>query len=77
MPVGFPEFVENPENRCPVILLLDTSGSMSGQPIQQLNRGIAAFKEDVLKDTQEPLKFGSGNCLIRACKKLNLHISSH
>ena len=32
MPVGLPEFVENPENRCPVILLLDTSGSMSGQP---------------------------------------------
>jgi uncharacterized protein with von Willebrand factor type A (vWA) domain len=37
MPVGLPEFVENPENRCPVILLLDTSGSMSGQPIQELN----------------------------------------
>lgn len=29
MAVGLPEFVENPENRCPVILLLDTSGSMS------------------------------------------------
>jgi hypothetical protein len=27
MPVGLPEFVQNPENRCPVILLLDTSGS--------------------------------------------------
>lgn len=27
MAVGMPEFVENPENRCPVILLLDTSGS--------------------------------------------------
>ncbi|MFM2065058.1 MAG: hypothetical protein RLZZ507_4729 [Cyanobacteriota bacterium] len=31
MAVGLPEFVENPENRCPVILLLDTSGSMSGK----------------------------------------------
>ena len=46
MPVGLPEFVENPENRCPVILLLDTSGSMSGQPIQELNRGLAAFKDN-------------------------------
>lgn len=55
MPVGMPEFVENPENRCPVILLLDTSGSMSGQPIQELNRGLAAFKEDVLKDAQASL----------------------
>ncbi|MBN3897027.1 MAG: VWA domain-containing protein [Nostoc sp. NOS(2021)] len=55
MPVGLPEFVENPENRCPVILLLDTSGSMSGQPIQELNQGLAAFKEDVVKDSQASL----------------------
>ncbi len=55
MPVGLPEFVENPENRCPVILLLDTSASMSGQPIQELNRGLAAFKEDVQKDSQASL----------------------
>lgn len=55
MPVGLPEFAVNPENRVPVILLLDTSGSMSGEPIQQLNRGIAAFKEDILKDTQASL----------------------
>ncbi|WP_427160531.1 vWA domain-containing protein [Aliinostoc sp. HNIBRCY26] len=55
MAIGFPEFVENPENRCPVILLLDTSGSMRGQPIQELNRGLAAFREDVLKDAQASL----------------------
>ena len=55
MPIGLPEFVENPENRCPVLLLLDTSGSMEGEPIQELNRGIAAFKEDVLKDTKASL----------------------
>ncbi|MBN3924254.1 VWA domain-containing protein [Nostoc sp. NMS4] len=55
MAVGMPEFVENPENRCPVILLLDTSGSMSGQPIQELNRGLAAFKQDVQKDSQASL----------------------
>ncbi len=55
MPVGLPEFVENPENRCPVVLLLDTSGSMCGEPIQELNRGITAFKEDVVKDAQASL----------------------
>ncbi|MBF2055956.1 MAG: VWA domain-containing protein [Cyanobacterium sp. T60_A2020_053] len=55
MPIGLPEFADNPENRCPVILLLDTSGSMSGQPIQELNRGINTFKQDVLKDTQATL----------------------
>ena len=55
MPVGLPEFAENPENRCPVVLLLDTSGSMAGEPIQELNRGIGIFKEDLLKDTQATL----------------------
>ncbi len=55
MAVGMPEFVNNPENRCPVILLLDTSGSMSGQPIEELNRGLAAFKEDVQRDSQASL----------------------
>jgi uncharacterized protein YegL len=55
MPVGLPEFVENPENRCPVILLLDTSSSMAGQPIQELNRGVEVFKEDILKDAKASL----------------------
>jgi uncharacterized protein YegL len=55
MPVGLPEFVENPENRCPVILLLDTSSSMSGQPIKELSRGVGVFKEDVQRDTKASL----------------------
>ncbi len=55
MPVGLPEFVENPENRCPVILLLDTSSSMAGQPIQELGRGVRVFKEDVQRDTKAAL----------------------
>jgi uncharacterized protein YegL len=55
MPVGLPEFIENPENRCPVILLLDTSRSMSGPPIEELNRGLMAFKDDLLRDTQASL----------------------
>lgn len=55
MPVGLPEFIENPENRCPVILLLDTSRSMTGKPIQELNEGLKTFKDDLLRDTQASL----------------------
>src|SRR5258708_23114600 len=45
------EFVNNPENRCPVILLLDNSGSMSGQPIQQLNDGLQVFRDELFADS--------------------------
>lgn len=56
MIVGQPEFVENPENRCPVILLVDTSGSMAGGPIEALNEGLRTFKETVLEDEQASLR---------------------
>lgn len=56
MPIGLPEFVDNPEPRCPVILLCDTSGSMSGAPINALNTGLADFREDVYKDEQASLR---------------------
>jgi uncharacterized protein YegL len=45
------EFAENPEPRCPCLLLLDTSGSMSGRPITELNDGIASFKQELLADS--------------------------
>ena len=44
------EFAENPEPRCPCVLLLDTSGSMKGAPIDALNQGIQAFQLSVSKD---------------------------
>ncbi len=44
------EFAENPEPRCPCVLLLDTSGSMQGPAIDALNKGLQAFKADLLKD---------------------------
>jgi len=56
MPVGKPEFVDNPEPRCPVVLLLDNSGSMSGQPIKELNGGLGAFKQAVEQDTLATLR---------------------
>lgn len=44
------EFAENPEPRCPCVLLLDTSGSMRGEPIEALSKGLVAFKNDITKD---------------------------
>ncbi len=45
------EFAENPEPRCPCILLLDTSGSMQGGAISALNAGLAHFKENLEGDS--------------------------
>jgi uncharacterized protein YegL len=45
------EFAENPEPRCACVLLLDTSGSMSGEPISALNEGLQVFKNDLQQDT--------------------------
>jgi uncharacterized protein YegL len=54
--VGQPEFVENPENRCPVILLVDTSSSMAGGPIESLNAGLTTFRDAVIQDEQAALR---------------------
>lgn len=48
------EFAENPEPRCPCVLLLDTSGSMQGAPIEALNRGLQTFKDDLMRDPVAP-----------------------
>jgi uncharacterized protein YegL len=50
-PFGAESFADNPEPRCPCILLLDTSGSMAGQPITQLNEGIQIYKDELAADS--------------------------
>jgi uncharacterized protein YegL len=50
VPFGVSEFADNPEPRCPCLLLLDTSGSMRGNPITELNAGLITFKEELLAD---------------------------
>lgn len=50
-PFAAAEFAENPEPRCPCILLLDTSGSMQGESINELNRGLQAFREELFSDS--------------------------
>lgn len=44
------EFAENPEPRCPCVLLLDISGSMQGEAINALNEGLKTFKEELNRD---------------------------
>jgi uncharacterized protein YegL len=44
------ELVTNPTPRTPVCLCLDTSGSMQGQPIEELARGAAQFIEELQSD---------------------------
>src|SRR5579863_8964201 len=51
VPFGATEFAENPEPRCPCILLMDTSGSMKGQPVSELNRGLATFRDELGSDS--------------------------
>jgi uncharacterized protein YegL len=45
------EFADNPEQRCPCVLVLDTSGSMSGRPIDELNQGLRTFMDEVRADS--------------------------
>lgn len=49
-PFADAEFAENPEQRCPCLLLLDISGSMSGKRINELNEGITYFREELSSD---------------------------
>ena len=44
------EFAQNTEPRCPCLLLLDTSGSMRGKPIDELNAGIRQFRDELFAD---------------------------
>jgi uncharacterized protein YegL len=44
-------FADNPEPRCPCLMLLDTSGSMAGLPISELNAGLKAFEEELKADS--------------------------
>ncbi|AXB06503.1 MULTISPECIES: vWA domain-containing protein [Aeromonas] len=50
-PFGDVEFLDNPQARCPCILLLDVSASMSGAPIDQLNEGLRYLQEEIQSDS--------------------------
>jgi len=45
------EFADNPEQRCACLLLLDTSGSMAGRPIDELNAGLQTLQAELNADS--------------------------
>lgn len=50
IPFGADSFADNPEPRCPLVLLLDKSGSMAGAPIAELNAGLVTLKDELIED---------------------------
>ncbi len=50
------EFADNPEPRCPVVLALDVSWSMRGQPIDELNAGLQEFERAIKADKLAALR---------------------
>lgn len=50
------EFADNPEPRCAVALVLDTSGSMQGARIAELNAGLAALEAALRADALASLR---------------------
>jgi uncharacterized protein YegL len=51
VPLTGEDFVNNPEPRCACLLLLDTSGSMSGAPVSELNAGLRTLAEELRGDS--------------------------
>lgn len=43
-------YADNPDPRCPCVLVLDRSGSMTGQPIAELNAGLQQFRSELMGD---------------------------
>ena len=44
------DYENNPNQRTPCVLVLDASGSMSGQPIDELNAGLVEFENSLKAD---------------------------
>ena len=56
------EATSNPTTRVPVCLCLDTSGSMGGEPIKELNRGEELFFEGLKQD--EVASYSAEVCIV-------------
>ena len=50
------EFIDNANQSTPCILVLDTSSSMNGEPIKQLNAGLKVFEEQLKSDAVAALR---------------------
>ena len=56
------DLVNNPTARVPVCLCLDTSGSMFGKPIQELNDGVRMFYDAIKED--ETALYAAEICIV-------------
>ena len=56
------DLIDNPTTRVPVVLCLDVSASMSGQKIQDLNRGVKEFFHAVKND--DVAKYAVELCIV-------------
>jgi uncharacterized protein YegL len=54
--------IENPTTRVPVCLCLDTSGSMSGKAIDELNEGVRHFFEELMQD--DVARYAAEICIV-------------
>ena len=45
------EFADNPEPRCTCVILVDTSGSMGGEPIAKMNEALQVFASEIKRDS--------------------------
>ena len=45
------EFAENPEPRVPCVLIVDTSTSMHGARIDELNKGLQLYRQELMADS--------------------------
>lgn len=50
-PLGAIQIASNPEPRCACVLVLDVSGSMKGEAIEALNRGVQSLIEELSADS--------------------------
>ena len=50
MDIQTKDLADNPTTRVPICILLDTSASMSGEPIDELNEGIRLFIDELQSD---------------------------
>ena len=56
------DLIENPTPRVPICLVLDTSGSMAGEPIKELNIGVSHFFDEIRND--EVAKWSAEICTV-------------
>lgn len=56
------DLVENPTPRVAICLVLDTSGSMSGEPVAELNEGVKVFFDAIRGD--ETARYAAEICIV-------------